>query len=197
MEHQQLLKECEDEYNQFKALAKLDDAAGLKDLKQEEFLYLQTHQGKMNRRRSSKYEIMLEAQVAQMKTMFEQLMNTYAQQNLANWSLPELLQFKNFLESKSGWRDKYPDILGIRISENELPFEVCVDDVVNSAGLNGFNCDNERYFANKDHVVGSPREATKCTFRRECARLATKEQSPTKFLNLTKCLNYSHRMSWT
>jgi len=35
MEHQQLLKECEDEYNQFKALANLDDASGLKDLKQE------------------------------------------------------------------------------------------------------------------------------------------------------------------
>jgi hypothetical protein len=146
VEHQELLKECEDEYTQFKALAKLDGAVGLKDLKQEEFLYLQTHQDKMNRKRSSKYETMLEAQVAQMKTMFEQLMNTYAQQHLSNWSLPELLQFRSCLESKSGWRDKYPDILDIRISENELPFEVCVDDVVNSAGLNGFNCDNERRF---------------------------------------------------
>jgi len=81
-----------------------------------------------------------------MKTVFEQLENSYAQQNLANWSLPELLKFRSCLESTSGWRDKYPDILDIRISVNELPFEVCVDEVVNSAGLNGFNCDNERRF---------------------------------------------------
>ena len=40
MEHQQLLRECADEYEQFKALAKLDDAEGMKDLKREEFLYL-------------------------------------------------------------------------------------------------------------------------------------------------------------
>ena len=94
-----------------------------------------------------------------MKTMFEQLMNTYAQQHLANWSLPELMQFKNCLESKSGWRDKYPDILDIRISENELPFEVCVDDVLYSVGLNGFNCDNERRFCKTGSCCGKPRRS--------------------------------------
>jgi len=55
---------CEDEYKRISALTKLDAAAGLKDLKKEELIYLETNKEKMDKKRADKYSGMVESQVA-------------------------------------------------------------------------------------------------------------------------------------
>jgi hypothetical protein len=52
------------------------------------------------------------------------------------------MEFKGCVENKSGWIEKYPDVLGITIDEKSMPLDDCSIIVMHKAGTVGYNCND-------------------------------------------------------